>query len=79
MEETAAQIMAVVRRLGRLSELSPGEDFYAAGFSSVSALELLMELESTFDVSISDDQFIDARSVDGLTAMIVRLRQKEVA
>lgn len=69
------QLTAIVSRLGGIDAVQPEDDFYAAGFSSVTALELLVELEATFGVNLPDDGFIGARSVRALAALITNMRE----
>lgn len=76
VEKTIEVIRSTIQRVGKIDVPGAGDDFYAAGFSSISALELLVELETAFDVSIPDDEFIGARSIGGLAEVIQRLRQK---
>jgi acyl carrier protein len=78
MVDLVEQIRALVCRLGKLRQLGPDEDFYNAGFSSVSALELLLELEAECGVSIPDEQFVTARTVRDLSTLVAG-RQKEQA
>ena len=70
------QIIGIVRATGKLDNLSPADDFYDAGFSSINALQLLMELEAAFDITIPDDEFVAARTCTSLHAIIERLTQK---
>jgi acyl carrier protein len=70
MAEQVEQITAILCRVGKLDGIGPDEDFYNGGFSSIKALELLLELETVFGVSIPDDQFIQARTARGLAAVI---------
>lgn len=79
MNDELAQVTALVCRLGKLGSVGPEEDFYEAGFSSVSALELLLELETAFGVSISDDDFIASRTPRALCTLVTRLRQEQLA
>ncbi len=67
----------IVCRIGRIPAVGVDEDFYDAGFSSVSALELLFELESSCQVSIPDDRFIEARTVRQLRCAIDDLLQEQ--
>jgi acyl carrier protein len=69
------KIIDIVRTSGKLERLSADEDFYDAGFSSINALQLLMELESAFDITIPDDEFVNARTCTSLHAMVARLTQ----
>lgn len=69
------KIIEIVRTSGKLERLTADEDFYDAGFSSINALQLLMELESAFDTSIPDDEFVNARTCTSLHSMIARLTQ----
>ena len=63
MTDSLARVMAHCVRDGAARETSaPDEDFYDAGFTSLSSLKLLMQLETEWDVSIPDDEFIVARS-----------------
>ena len=59
---------------GGLKELNPDADFYDQGFSSVSALQLLIEIEERFSVSIADDAFVKARSARDLAALVADLK-----
>ena len=68
-------IIDIVQTTGKLSTIAPGEDFYDAGFSSINALQLLMELEAAFDVTIPDDEFVMARTCNSLDALVARLSQ----
>jgi acyl carrier protein len=75
MNDVVNQLTAMISRLGGIGAVAPDDDFYAAGFSSVTALELLVELESAFDVTIPDDDFIGARSVGALAVVIKNRRE----
>ena len=68
-------ILGIVQTTGKIANISPGEDFYEAGFSSINALQLLMELEAAFDVTVPDDEFVSARTCAALEALISRLMQ----
>lgn len=70
------RIVGIVRAAGKLDALNPSEDFYDAGFSSINALQLLMDLEGAFDITIPDDEFVNARTCMSLHAMVERLTQK---
>lgn len=69
-DEALRRIIGMVCDLGKLDRLGPDEDFYVAGLSSVRALELLMELEAAFEVSLSDEEFIAARTPRALLALV---------
>jgi acyl carrier protein len=69
------QIIDIVRSAGNLSEIREDEDIYDAGFSSINALQLLLDLEAAFDVSIPDDRFVMARTCTDLHQLISRLAQ----
>jgi acyl carrier protein len=66
-----------VSQLGKVPAVGPDDDFYDAGFSSINALDLLLDLESSFGVSIPDDEFIVARTPRALHELIGRLRQEQ--
>jgi acyl carrier protein len=74
MSPELQQVADAVCGVGKLSGLGPDQDIYDAGFSSVSALELLIELETVFGVSIPDDAFITARTVRDMFGLIQRLQ-----
>jgi acyl carrier protein len=71
------EISSIVRRLGDLGPITADEDFYEMGFGSLLALELLADLEATYAISIPDDDFIDARTLRGLCAVVARLRNEK--
>lgn len=79
MDQELETITAKIREVGKIGAVGPDDDFYAAGFSSINALELLLGLEDAFGVSVPDDQFIEARTPRALLAMIHTLRTPEGA
>ena len=68
-------IIQLVQTTGRIENISASEDFYDAGFSSINALQLLLDLEAEFDVTIPDDEFVTARTCAALEALVSRLAQ----
>jgi acyl carrier protein len=79
MNDRIEQFTEFVCKVGKIPPVGPDDDFYGAGFSSIKALELLVELESTYSVSIPDDQFILARTSRELHAIVTRLAQESAA
>ena len=74
--ESLQKIIAIVQSTGKIASVEAGEDFYEAGFSSINALQLLMELEDAFDVTIPDEEFVTARTCSVLEALVSRLMQE---
>jgi len=64
------KVAEVVCRLANVASLEPEQDYFDAGLASVQALELLLEIESAFGVSLSDDDFAQARTVRHLSGLI---------
>lgn len=71
--EQLALIVSTVSRIGEIIGIEPDQDFYDAGFISVNALPLLMELEDLFGVAIPDDRYINARSARALNELVTSL------
>jgi acyl carrier protein len=71
---TLPAITEIICRIGEIPALAPEQDFYDAGFSSVSALPLLIEMEDKFQVTIPDDRFLNVRTAQDLEKLIVELR-----
>ena len=69
--ETLKEILC---RLLSLESIVEDEDIYQAGLTSIMVLPLLAEIEDTFQLTIPDDQFLDARTPQSLAQMIQRLR-----
>ena len=67
------RIIGIVQSTGKLERVDAAEDFYDAGFSSINALQLLLDLEAAFDVAIPDDEFVTARTCASLHALISKL------
>ena len=78
MADQMEQVRSLVCRIGKLGPLGPDDDFYQAGFDSINVLALLLELEAEYGVSIPDEQFVAARTVRDLHALIAG-RNKEKA
>lgn len=76
-EKDLDSILEIIRRVGKLQNCSPDEDFYDAGLTSVLALPLLLDLESEFGVTIPDERFLAARSARALQQMITELKKQQ--
>jgi len=72
--EPVVVVAELVARIANISAPAPQDDMYAAGLASTDALELLVELEDAFGISIPDDRFIEARTVGQLAAVVNELR-----
>lgn len=70
MADRIDEIAGLIRRIGGIADLSPDEDFFEAGFESINALELLLELESTYSVTISDEAFVSCRTVRAIDELV---------
>jgi acyl carrier protein len=79
--ETGLILSRVTEVLSRvvagLRNLSADQDYYDAGFSSLMALTLLMEIEDRFQVTIPDQRFIDARTARSLAQVISEVKSRE--
>ena len=71
------EVRSIVCRLGDLPAIEADADFYSAGFSSINALSLLIELETVCEVSIPDERFIAARTFRDLAALIELLKKEQ--
>lgn len=74
-----ATISDIISRVGKIPPVPADADIFDAGFVSINALELLVELETQFDVSIPDDDFLKARTARDLSDMVARLKTQEPA
>jgi acyl carrier protein len=70
------EIQDVVCRVGKLGEIGADDVLGEAGFSSMNALELLMEMETVFDITIPDDRFIEARTPRELFDLVADLKKE---
>ncbi len=73
MQPDINSVIAVVTNVGGIDAIEPDQDVFEAGVSSVDALQLLLELESAFNVSIPDQDFIGARTPRAMHELVVRL------
>lgn len=66
------RVRAVVRRVARFEgAFSATADLFGElGLKSVVALDLLLSLEEEFGVSIADEAFSNARTLDDLVALV---------
>ena len=68
-------VIEILSQTGKLDQLSPDEDFYDAGITSVMALPILLDIEDRYEVSIPDSVFVSARTANALAEIIAGLRQ----
>lgn len=67
-------VFEIIKNAAQLSALDENQDFYEAGVTSLMTLQILLDLESRFDVSIPDDRFIATRTVRRVTDLIAELK-----
>lgn len=67
-----ARVRAVVRRVAHFEGAfsSTADLFGELGLKSVVALDLLLSLEEEFGISIADEAFSNARTLDDLMALV---------
>jgi acyl carrier protein len=74
-DEQLLCIVGILSRIGEIPGIQPDQDIYEAGFVSVNALPLLMELEDRFGVTIPDDRYINARTPRALNELLTSLQE----
>lgn len=67
-------VMETITTAANISSLDENQDFYEAGVTSLMTLQILMDLEDRFEVSIPDDRFINARTVKQLSQLVAELK-----
>jgi len=74
-DDTGAEIATIVKLVSKVGDVKVGaeQDFYDAGFSSVRALQLLLELEDAFNTPIPDEAFVGARTAVAIHEMLQQL------
>ena len=79
MEQVEQKVRAIVAGITNLSLEMPADAnlYLDLGVASVHALELLTELEEQFGVSVPDDRFVEATSINELTALMAGLTQDQ--
>jgi len=78
MQELEPQLRQMMVELCALQpDFNRTADFYLdLAVPSVKAMELLMELEERFSVSVPDDDFVEARSLERLSGMMQGLLEQ---
>jgi acyl carrier protein len=78
MTAIETKIRAIVADISNLSTDMPADAnlYLDLGIASVHALQLLTELEDQFGVAIPDDRFVEATSINDLTALMTGLVQE---
>jgi acyl carrier protein len=67
---TITTVTDTVKRVGGITDLTSDQDFYDAGLTSLASLTLLLELEDAFNISISDERFVNCRSVNDIVLLV---------
>lgn len=68
------RVCDVVKRIGEIDAIEPDQDFYQAGIDSMRGMDIMLELESEFDLTIPDDRFVKARTPRALTDLVSQLK-----
>ena len=76
MEELKSELRQILIDVASLpKDFDEKADLYSdLGMASIKAMELLMALEDHFGVSVPDDEFIEATTLECLAEMIQRLK-----
>ena len=76
METVKSALRQMLIDLASLPEgFDENADLYSdLGVASMKAMELLVEIEDRFGVSVPDEEFIQATSLESLAAMIQKLK-----
>jgi acyl carrier protein len=74
VQQDLETLKGILCRLLSRTNIADDENIYLAGLTSIMALPLLTEIEDTFDVSIPDDDFLNARTPRALAQVIQQLR-----
>lgn len=74
MSEVVDKVVEIIKRIGGIDTLEPDENFYRAGIDSMAGMDVMLDLETEFDLTIPDDQFVAARTANDLAALVERLR-----
>ena len=72
------EVMEILRNILRTDQLSPDEDFYDAGVTSIMALPLLVEIERQFGVTVPESAFLEARTGRELTVLLGSLGRERL-
>jgi acyl carrier protein len=66
------RVRHIIAEISGLSTSIPGDAnlYLDLGMASVYAVQLLMDLEEKFQVSVPDEAFVEATSIQKLTAMM---------
>jgi acyl carrier protein len=76
MNNDVTRIVDIIKRIGDLETLEPDQDFYRAGVDSMKALDVMLELETEFDITVPDDRFVQARTAEDLSGLVAQLRSE---
>lgn len=65
-------IQAIVARVAELDSIDEDTDIYQAGISSMGSMDVMLDLETEFSITLIDEDFLKARTCRQL-AELVRL------
>ena len=74
MADDADRIVEMIKRAGNLDALKPDQNFYDAGIDSMKALDVMLDMENEFGVTVPDERFVKARTATDLAALVAALR-----
>jgi len=72
------EIIEIVRRIVGREGLGPDTALDEAGFTSMNVVELLIELESLYGITIPDEEFLATRTLRELHALVSPLREVQL-
>jgi acyl carrier protein len=81
MDPVETKVRTIVANISNLPADMPADAnlYLDLGVASVHALELLTELEEQFGVAVPDERFVEATSINELTALMAGLTQDQAS
>ncbi len=72
------QVRTIIARIGKFDEgfSAKADVFRELGVESMAALDLLLQIEEEWDISIADEAFSQARTLEQMAALVVRVRSE---
>ncbi len=72
-QQSLATVKEIVCRLLSIEDISEDQDIYQAGLTSIMVLPLLAEIEESFQLTIPDDDFLNARTPAALAQLVQKI------
>jgi acyl carrier protein len=77
LEDVRRELVEIWQKVLAISEVQPGEDFFTLGGDSLSAVELMLEIDRRFGINLDPVEVLETPSLDDFARVVHSLLESK--